>query len=173
MAKKFPVDEFDAAPAHGGRHRIRRTAKHRALEFFKIAAYAAIVATLGWGGLKAFDAITVVFDGNLPATTAQTAANKVTPQVTVLDGTKTDGLASKVAHQLLDASYNVVTAANFVDANNAEVKATAIYVGDEAAKAEATKVAKTLKLAASVISINESMAAAGTVTIILGTDFVK
>ena len=47
MADKFPTDEFDAAPVHGGRHRIRRTAKHRILEFLKIASFSAIVALVG------------------------------------------------------------------------------------------------------------------------------
>ena len=44
MAKKFPLDEFDSATVHGGRHRARRTAKDRVLEWIRIFVAAALVA---------------------------------------------------------------------------------------------------------------------------------
>ena len=97
MADTFPKDEFDAAPVHGGRHRIRRTAKHRILEFFKIASFSALVALVGYVGLKGIDSLNFFNDSATVNTQPVVAVQE--SLVVVLDGT------NRISHQVGDHAF--------------------------------------------------------------------
>jgi hypothetical protein len=168
MADKFPRDEFDAAPMHGGRHRIRRTARHRVLEFLKIAAYSAVVAVLGYVGLKAIDSLNF-FDTNTVVVT-QPVVETLKPLVVVLDGTTKTGNATAVANQLLNAGYNVGSAANYVPATGGQVSVTTVYYlsADDQALAEA--IAKKISTAKVIVKANISSEFTDAITVVLGSD---
>lgn len=168
MADKFPRDEFDAAPIHGGRHRIRRTARHRVFEFFKIAAYSAVVAVVGFVGLKAIDSLNF-FDTNTVVVT-QPVVEKLKPLVVVLDGTSKDGNATAIAKVLLNAGYNVGTAANYVPATGGQVSSSAVYYAASSEKSLAEAIAKKLSTAKVVIKANISAEFTDAITVVLGTD---
>ena len=167
MADKFPVDEFDAAPMHGGRHRIRRTAKHRVLEFIKIATISAAVALIGFGGLKlidnlnAFDSTTVV--------AAQTTDELTRPVVVVLDGTSATGLATKWATKLSN-NYNVAAAANFVPATGGQVTATTVFYRDAADASTASAIAKLIATKTGTAVVTQSSDFTDAISVVLGTD---
>ena len=167
MADKFPTDEFDAAPQHGGRHRIRRTAKHRVLEFFKIAAISASVALIGFGGLKlidnlnAFDSSTVVV--------AQNTDDLNRPVVVVLDGTTTTGLATKWANKLAN-NYNVATAANYLPATGGQVSASTVYYRNSADAFVAAGIAKLIATKTGTAVVTQSSDFTDAITVVLGTD---
>lgn len=162
---EFPRDEFDAAPEHGGRHRIRRTTRHRVLEFLKITAYSAIVALLGFGGLKAIDSLNF-FDATT-VVTADTVTEKLKPLIVVLDGSGRDGVATSYATKLLDAGFNVGAAANYSPASGGKVATTVVYFKDSSVQALASSVAK--KIGAGV-KTELSADFPDPVTAVLGTD---
>ena len=168
MADKFPKDEFDAAPMHGGRHRIRRTARHRVLEFLKIAAYSAVVAALGYVGLKAIDSLSF-FDTNSVVAT-QPVVEKLKPLVVVLDGTTKDGNATAVAKVLLNAGYNVGTAANYVPATGGQVSVTGVYYLSAADQALAEAIAKKISTAKVLVKATISSEFTDAITVVLGSD---
>ena len=167
MADKFPVDEFDAAPQHGGRHRIRRTARHRVAEFVKIVAISAAVALLGYGGLKAIDSLNV-FDGTNVAQNP-VVEDQSRPIVVVLDGTTTKGLASKWAVKLAN-NYNVSTAANYVQASGGQVTATTVYYAQSADAATAAAIAKVISTKTGKAAVTTSSDFPDAITVVLGTD---
>lgn len=164
-AQEFPNDEFDAAPEHGGRHRIRRTSRHRVLEFLKITAYSAIVALIGFGGLKAIDSLNF-FDATT-VISVQPIVDSAKPLVVVLDGTEQTGVATKYAKLLLSAGYNVGAAANYSSATGGKVATTVVNFvisGDRAlAEALAKKIGPGVKA-------KQSSEFTDAVTVIIGTD---
>ncbi len=164
MADKFPTDEFDAAPVHGGRHRIRRTAKHRILEFLKIASFSAIVALLGYVGLKGIDSLNFFTDNS--TVVAQPVVEEQKPLVVVLDATDQEGLAGKWASTLANAGFNVASAANYTPADRAEREKTVVHIRSTADQATAESIAKRLKLATVLVSSQFADA----ITVVLGTD---
>ncbi|MEY4320298.1 MAG: hypothetical protein RLZZ471_239 [Actinomycetota bacterium] len=168
MADKFPKDEFDAAPIHGGRHRIRRTARHRVLEFLKIAAYSAVVAVLGFVGLKAIDSLNF-FDTNSVVVT-QPVVETLKPLVVVLDGTSKDGNATSVAKLLLNAGYNVGAAANYVPATGGQVAVSSVYYLSTDNQAVAEAIAKKLSTAKVAVRATVSSEFTDAITVVLGTD---
>lgn len=165
---EFPRDEFDAAPEHGGRHRIRRTARHRVLEFLKIAAYSAVVALLGYGGLKAIDSLNF-FDTSTVVVT-QPVTEKLKPLVVVLDGTSKDGAATALAKTLADAGYNVGTAANYTPATGGQVAVTAVYFKSTDDQALAEAIAKKISTAKVVVKATSSTEFPDALTVVIGTD---
>jgi hypothetical protein len=163
MSKKFPSDEFDFLEPHGGRHRARRTKRDSAREFARILVAAAIVGTIGLGGLRILDS-GVQFDApSLP--TASAASQVVTVGVTVLDATDTDGLASSTAQKLVDDGWNVLTADNLNDQTS--LQKTTIYISGEENRSAAKKILKTL----GNFSIEISASFADPITVVLGSDF--
>ena len=166
MADKFPVDEFDAAPQHGGRHRIRRTAKHRVSEFLKIVAISAAAALVGFVGLKGIDSLNFFDSTQVPTTTTE---NLTQPLVVVLDGTSTDGLATKWASKLAK-NYNVASAANFVPATGGQVAASTVYYRDAKDANTAGAIAKLLATKSGTASVALSSEYTDAITVVLGTD---
>jgi hypothetical protein len=168
MAQKFPIDEFDSVSAHGGRHRAKRTAKDRVFEWMRIFVAATVVAGSAYVGLNMVENASV-FSGEVSAPAPSATATTTDPGVTVLDASGQDGLAGKVAHLLLDAGFNVLTAANAVDFENQPVEGdkTVVFINDETAKAEATKVAAKLGKVAVEVSTNYP----GPITVFLGSDY--
>jgi len=169
MAKKFPHDEFDDVASHGGRHRVRRTARIRALEFLRILVAAIVVAALAYVGLKFVDA------GNL-FTSSTTPVAKVSEtdiakglEITVLDATGVTGTADIAAKKLVDAGFNVVAASELAGDNSTKAKVpnTVVYYFDKADKLAAAIIAKRL----GAFPVKQSTAYAGAVTAVLGSDF--
>ena len=115
MSKNFPADEFDSITAAGGRHRAKPSAGSRLLSFTR---YASVTVALSVAGILALDVISGtstfsdVISNNKVGVQTEFNANGL--GVTVIDATSKVGLASKVAHNLFDAGWNVLTATNSV-----------------------------------------------------------
>lgn len=168
MAKKFPIDEFDSATVHGGRHRARRTAKDRVLEWIRIFLAAAVVAGGGYGGLK-FVENSSVFDGYLPSSNSSPAASiSAKPGVTVLDGGD-ENLAGGAGRLLKDAGFNVTETAILVDATNkrVKIKTTVVTITDDLFRADAEAIAAKIGNPEVVISPEF----AGPITVVLGSNY--
>jgi hypothetical protein len=170
MAKKFPIDEFDSATVHGGRHRARRTAKDRVLEWIRIFVAAALVAGLGYGTLK-FVENSSVFDGYLPSSNSAADANvSAKPGVQVLDGGDKN-LASDAGRLLKESGFNVTETAILVDANNkrVKIKTTVVTITDELFRADAEAIAAKIGNPEVVVSPEF----AGPITVVLGSNYKK
>lgn len=164
MSDKFPKDEFDAAPEHGGRHRVRRTAKNRVFEFFKIASLSALVALVGYGGLKGLDSLNLFTDSSTAI--AQPAAEVQKPIVVVLDATEQDGFAAKWALTLSNAGFNVATAANYSLTERAEREKTVVHIRSTANQGAGEAIAGRLKVGTVLVSDRFADA----ITVVLGND---
>lgn len=110
MSKKFPLDEFDQLPSHGGRHRIRRTGVDRAREFFRYMIMAVVVASTGFIALTWADSGNI-FKGSVPKPTAVADSTKGYP-IAVLDATDSEGIAGDLGRKILDAGWTIVSAAD-------------------------------------------------------------
>lgn len=168
MAKKFPIDEFDSAALHGGRHRARRTAKDRVLEWLRIVIAAALVAGVGYGVLKLVENSSV-FDGYLPSSNSSPSASaQALPEVTVLDGGGAE-LAAPAGQILKDAGFNVIGASVLVDADKkpVDIQNTVIVITDELFRADAESIAAKLGSPAVIVSPEF----AGPITVVLGADY--
>lgn len=168
MAKKFPIDEFDSATVHGGRHRARRTARDRVYEWLRIFIAAALVAGVGYGTLK-FVENSSVFSGYLPNSNSSPSSSADTrPGVVVLDGGD-ENLSGAAGQILKDAGYNVTGASVLVDANKnpVKIKTTVITITDELFRADAEAIAGKVGNPEVVISPEF----AGPITVVLGSNY--
>lgn len=111
MAKDFPKDEFDSVTGPGGRHRAKRSLGSRLVSFLRYAAVSVSLALIGITVLNITSGSSVVNLGTQTVVQDQFKAGGL--GVTVIDGTDKKGLASKVAHQLFDAGWNILTATNY------------------------------------------------------------
>ena len=166
MSDKFPTDEFDAAAVHGGRHRIRRTAKHRILEFLKISAFSAVVALVGYAGLKGIDSLNFFTDTT--TVVAQPVVEEQKPLVVVLDATDVSGLATKWATTLAAAGFNIATAANYEPQDQGSTENTVVYVRSAADQGTAESIAKRFKLDTVTVELSQNFA--DPITVVLGRD---
>lgn len=175
MAKKFPIDEFDSAAVHGGRHRARRTAKDRVLEWIRIFVAAAVVAGLGYGTLKLVESSNV-FDGYLPTGNPSPSASvQALPGVTVLDGAagndggESEELAANAGQLLKDAGFNVLGASTLVDADKKpiSIEITIVVITDELFRGDAESIAA--KLGSPEVIVSPEFA--GPITVVLGADY--
>jgi hypothetical protein len=169
MAQKFPLDEFDSAVAHGGRHRVRRTPKIRALEFLRILVVALVVAVLGYFGLKLADSSNLFTATSTPVSSVSITDVAKGLEITILDATATTGTADKVATTLVDAGFNVISAGELGGdlTSKSEVSQTIVFYFDAGDKAAASVIAKAL----GAYPVKQSSAYAGAVTVVIGTDF--
>jgi hypothetical protein len=169
MAQKFPLDEFDSAVAHGGRHRVRRTAKIRALEFLRILVVALVVAALGYFGLKMVDSANLFSATATPVASISISDVAKGLEITILDATAKAGTADKVATSLVDSGFNVISAGQLggESSSNSAVAQTVVYYFDAGDKAAAAVIAKAL----GAYPVQQSSAYAGAVTVVIGTDF--
>ena len=169
MAQKFPLDEFDSAVSHGGRHRVRRTRKIRVLEFLRIVVVAIIVAVVGYFGLKLVDASNLFTAPSAPVETISAADIAKGLEITILDATATTGTADKVATSLVDSGFNVTSAGELGgdSTSNSKVDQTIVYYFDAGNKAAAAVIAKSL----GAYPIKQSTAYAGAITVVIGADY--
>ena len=163
-SKKFPTDELDSLPEHGGRHRARRTSRDRIREFVRVLVAASIVAAVGLFGLRMV-ANSVQFDITTLPTTAPVVELNTGPGVTVLDNSDAAGAASALAHKLLDAGLNVLTAANYT--SSTQVDQTVILISDESYRSTARKILKTM----GKYPIEVTAEFTDPVTVVIGSDF--
>lgn len=128
-------------------------------------AVAAIFGFVALFGLRIADGSVVINPADLidPSPVA-TSSVKSTP-VTVLDGTSQVGLASKVAHELLDAGWNVITADNLNPAT--PLAETKIYITSKDFDAATKTLVKTL----GKYSVEVSGQYADPITVVLGDDY--
>jgi hypothetical protein len=130
MPKQFEPDEFDRAPEHGGRHRIRRTGSTRVREWFMVFAVSALVTVVGFFGFK------IIGDSNTFRAIVPTdkvaepqVPGTIGPGVTVIDATSANDLASGAAAKLLEAGFNVLTARNLDTLRNpGSASISAVYI---------------------------------------------
>lgn len=168
MSQKFPLDEFDSVVSHGGRHRVRRTPKIRALEFLRIVVVALVVAVVGFFGLKFVDSANLLSTSEPVPTISVTDIAKGL-EITVLDATTTSGTADRVAATLVDGGFNVVSAGQLGgdSSTNTEIAQTIVFFFNSEDKAAAAVIAKAL----GTYPVKQSTAYAGDVTVVLGADF--
>ena len=165
MAENFPTDEFDqVAPGPGSRRAVRSKASGF-LEFFVYFGVSAVVAGGGLFGYQTF------FGGSSIDVNALSDNGKVTVdanrinETTVFDGIGQDGLASTVAHKLLDKGWNVVTADNAPQGLKADK--TVIYINSDKLQDAAKKLVGDL----GSYSIEVSNQYIDPITVVLGADY--
>jgi LytR cell envelope-related transcriptional attenuator len=188
MSKNFPADEFDSVTAAGGRHRAKPSAGSRLLSFTR---YASVTVALSVAGILALDVIsgTSTFTDVISRAKVgvQTEFNANGLGVTVIDATTKAGLASKVAHNLFNAGWNVLTATNSVllpkikDAQppvassptptatpgSTSSDKTVVYVTTSDAQSAANQLLKTL----GTYQVIQSNQYADPITVVLGNDY--
>jgi hypothetical protein len=125
----------------------------------------AAVGTIAIVGLKVIDGSVQLNPADLIAPSSSAGVSIKNTAVTVLDGTSRAGLASKVAHSLLDAGWNVLTAENLEV--TPEVTATTVYINSADLKSASTTLLKTL----GTYTVEVSGTYADPITVVLGTDF--
>jgi LytR cell envelope-related transcriptional attenuator len=168
MSKKFPIDEFDSVTAQGGRHRVRRTGKTRAVEFFRVAIVALVVAGVGFFGLKLIDSANLFAAAPAPVETVSAQDIAQGLEIGVIDATNVAGTADKVAKSLVDSGYNVTSATELsAGTSHSTVKNTIIYYFDTANKAAA----KVIAAALGAYPVQQSTAYAGAITVVIGADY--
>jgi hypothetical protein len=165
MAKNFPQDEFDQVTPGAGLRRARRSGASKFLEFIAYFSISAVIAGGGLFGYQTFfggSSIDVnALSDNGKANTDSIRIN----ETTVFDGIGQDGLASTVAHKLIDKGWNVVTAANVPAGLKADK--TVIYINSD----KLQDAAKTLVSDLGSYAIEVSSQYIDPITIVLGSDY--
>lgn len=166
MSEKFPEDEFDSVSKHGGRHRELRTAKHRFREWLRVFAAAALIAAVGYVGIKIADN-NVVFTESL----SFGSANSEETKVTVLDGSDLVGAVGEVGEKLLQAGFKLGDVAELVDLDRQPIAlvSTSVVALDQSYLEEAAAVAKIIGADVQVALSNEYP---GPITVLLGSDYM-
>lgn len=166
MSKKFQPDEFDAVVEHGGRHREARTTKHRIFEWLRIFVAAAVVASIGYVGLKIADN-NVIFTESLNFGSSQ---NEAQLKVTVLDGSNIEGAVSVAGESLIKSGYALGDVSELVDLdkNQVDIATTVVIALTQDDLAEAAKIAKILGPEVQVVLSSEYP---GPITVLLGADY--
>ena len=169
MPQHFELDEFDRAPAHGGRHRIRRTGSIRVREWISVFVVTVAVTGVGFYGFKLLGD-TNNFTNFVPNETAAEpqVPGTIGPGVAVIDASGKEQLATTVAAKLVVAGFNVLAARN-LDALSVPggTSSSAVYVKDSANNDTAERIAK--ELGGLKVSTSTSFDAA--ITVVLGTSF--
>lgn len=164
MTENFPKDEFDLIPAAPGVRRAKRSGSAKALEFITYFGVSAVVAG---GSLFGYQ----TFFGGSGFNLNSVSDNKTTSdpirinETTVFDGAGKEGLASSVAHKLIDKGWNVVTAANVP--GGVAVGKTVIYINSN----QLQNAAKTLAGDLGNYAIEVSNQYIDPITVVLGSDY--
>jgi len=178
-AYRYPPDEFDAAPdpdAPRGVHRAPRSAWSRWWPFLAVIVVVPLVAwgavtvlaqgghlpdLPGAGATQTQDALTGPTDSatgqptggaTTPAVAPTTPAAQqavLTTPVSVLNGSKINGLAGQVASKLTAAGFTTVTTGN---ATGTTPVASTVFYGSDALKATAELVGQTIHVSNVVMS---------------------
>ena len=166
MAENFPQDEFDQVAKAPGRRRARRGFGAKLLEF---VTYFGVSALVAGGGLFSYQTF---FGGGSSVNVGALSDNGKTSvdpirinETTVINGAGKDGLASEVAHKLLDKGWNVVTARKMALGGSAEK--TVIYINSD----QLQDAAKVLTGDLGSYSIEVSNQYLDPITVVLGSDF--
>lgn len=170
MAKKFPQDEFDYVTNIGGHHRLPAK-KTDGLVGWAVSLLA--VAAISGAGIFTLNVVSnsaqVGTSVDVPVTQVATETfNGDGLGVMVIDSTLEKGLAGKVAHELLDAGWNVYGAANSgLAVKTNSVKKTTVFYSNESSKAAATDLLKAL----GNYAIAQSSTYGDPITVILASDY--
>jgi hypothetical protein len=167
MAKNFPNDEFDQVAPAPGRRRVRRSGGRKFLEFITYFSISAVVAGGGLFGYQTYFGGGTKLDLN--AFSENTVKANVDPlrinETKVIDAVGQDGLASTVAHKLIDKGWNVVTAAN--SPLGVTAAKTVIYINSD----QLNDAAKALTGDLGNYSIEVSNQYIDPITVVLGADY--
>jgi len=175
MAQKFPRDRFDSIP-----HGIDRVGAHRAparrgakwIRFGWAALATVVLAGIGIAGVMIFNDRLNVSGGDPGATPSAspvaTAEPTIAPiDVTVLNGTATEGLAATAAATLTAGGVTVGATAN---ASKDDLTETVVYYATPDLEGAARGVAGLLPEAD--VRLSESFAETGTpLVVVLGSDY--
>lgn len=173
MSKKFPVDEFDSVPVHGGRHRRRRTNGDRFVEFLRVMVAGAVLTGAGYYGLN-FVSNQSIFSGDTSNQQPDTGAIEYKGNgvgLAVVDGSGRKGQASLVGNQLLDASWNVFSAADLIDSlfqPITNVTKTQVVIQSEDLRSTANSIVSDLGANAEIVV---SATYPDPITVVIGSDF--
>jgi hypothetical protein len=164
MSEKFPTDEFDNAPLHGGRHRKLRTSKDRVVEFFKLLAMAAVVGGVGYIGLQLVQSSSI-FSGFVAQ--QDTSANAI--EVKVYDGTADNVGGTNVAKALFLAGFKVGDAQNLIDSDGKEVlvEKSTILITNEKYRSDAS----TISSETGIKQIELTTTYKEPISVVVGTDY--
>ena len=167
MSENFPKDEFDDVVPATGRRRVKPSGRGGFLEF---VTYFSLAAVLSGGGLVGYQTF---FGGgtklDLSGFNEPAAKPSVDPlrinETKVYDAIGQDGLASEVAHKLLDKGWNVVTSADMPD--GVKFDKTVIYINSD----QLNDAAKALVGDLGNYTIEVSNQYIDPITVVLGADY--
>lgn len=185
MAQKFPTDRFDAIPAdleRVGAHRAPRSRGAGWMWLLWCAVAVVIIVGAGWIYLRVLDGNISFVHPTSSSTAADTDTGTPSPsstptptvqptvvadaQITVLNATDTNGLATTAVKRLSEAGWSNAGTANA----SAKLATTTIYYSDPADEGIAKGVAQTITGAA--VQLSNAYADSGdAVTVVLGSDF--
>jgi LytR cell envelope-related transcriptional attenuator len=172
MSQKFPTDDFDLTNEVGGRHRARRSSLDRLLEFVQVIVAGAVLSGVGFFALQIVSNSTGVgLDVGLPVANTNQFSQANGIGVSVIDSSKSNDAASKLAQKLLDAGWNVWSASRSVNrvGEPTFAKTTTVYVTGPAA----ASAAKSLASSVGNFQTVESSTYSDPITIVLGLDYNK
>src|SRR6218665_68215 len=171
MTKKYPQDQFDKAPkiARVGAHRVISARGRGGRTFIRAALAVVVLSAAGIAGLVAFNnrlevGGPVVEEGG---------RGRVNPRVDrlltviVLNGSPTEGLASRAAAALKTAGVAVTSWANADDRTR---KSTTVYYGSASLLGAAAGVAALIPGATTALSSQYSLTT-DSLVVVLGSDY--
>lgn len=186
MAEKYPEDQFDSAPENllrVGAHRAPRRRGRGWIGFGWAVLATAILVAAGVFGLNAINGDIHVpggFFGSAASgtpTASSTPTPTITPivngklNVTVLNGTSVEGLATKVGDTLVAAGWKVDSRTN---ASQSDIKQTTVYYSDTANEAAALGMVKSLSGAKATAVLTQSFVDTGAdLTVVVGSDYAS
>jgi hypothetical protein len=167
MSENFPKDEFDDVAPATGRRRIKPSGRGGFLEFVTFFSLAAVLSGGGLIGYQTFFGGGTKLDlSGFNETPAKPSVDPLRINETkVFDALGQEGLASTVAHKLLDKGWNVVTAADMPD--GAKADKTVIYINSD----QLNDAAKALVGDLGNYTIEVSNQYIDPITVVLGADY--
>jgi len=171
MTKKYPQDQFDKAPkiARVGAHRMIPARGRGRRTFIRAALAVVVLSVVGIVGLVAFNNRLVVGAPVVTAPPTPTVNPTVDPSLTVivLNGSPTEGLASRAAAALKTAGVAVTSWANADDRTR---KSTTVYYGSASLLGAAAGVAALIPGATTALSSQYSLTT-DSLVVVLGSDY--
>lgn len=184
MAEKYPEDQFDSAPENllrVGAHRAPRRRGRGWIGFGWAALATVILVAIGVLGLNAINGNIQVPGGFFGSgssgtpTASSTPTATITPivnaklNVTVLNGTTVEGLATSVGDALVAKGWTVNSRTNASETN---ITQTTVYYSDAANEAAALGMVKSLTGAKATAVLTQAFAETGAdLTVVVGSDY--
>lgn len=184
MAEKYPEDQFDSAPENllrVGAHRAPRRRGRGWIGFGWAVLATAILVAIGVLGLNAINGNIQVPGGFFGSGSSRTPTASSTPtptitpivnpklNVTVLNGTTVEGLATSVSDTLTADGWTVKSRTN---ASQSDIAQTTVYYSDAANKAAALGMVKSLSGTKATAVLTQAFVETGAdLTVVVGSDY--